>query len=574
MIQLISTSSPSTPQPENSKLPLWEHQKKMLARCLEIEARFNELEKVRQKPAPIVTTNNTTNAVNTVFLDDIPETFGIMGDKPGTGKTLTAIALILSDLRKTTNVCNLIVVPQNIYSQWDDGIKSFCELDKVRYKTFTSYEDISGLYSNPDVLKTVDILLTTSLYYHMISGTLNTLNKTCGITIGRVFFDEIDSINSMLRAPVKSNFTWFISASYKGDKIGPYKLDKAAERTCKCDDAVIDASFNLQPPINNSYNCKSIFTEMIKDVMPSRKVAELNALDFNTNIYKFVTIVPNNEKDFVGLLLRDIEEIFNYATNNIQSLICAKKQIEECGFYNGPILHHKIASIMTQVNDANNNIRASKELKETIHKRLKELQICPISLDDLETVDKVISKCCQTPYNRSIAEKLSKFKCVVCSSDIQFPDGFIAEKKAVLRTKAVKEKGISDTKFKLDVFKDVISVMKPQSKVIIFSDYPEVFKTIEIYFADKGIKSVTLDGGSITEIDKSVGSYKTGDSMVLLADSSMYGCGMNFENTTDIIFIHKINPEMEKQVIGRAQRPGRVGVLNIHRLIHPNENTF
>jgi hypothetical protein len=28
---------------------------------------------------------------------------------------------------------------------------------------------------------------------------------------------------------------------------------------------------------------------------------------------------------------------------------------------------------------------------------------------------------------------------------------------------------------------------------------------------------------------------------------------------------------MEKQVIGRAQRPGRVGVLNIHRLVHPNE---
>ena len=54
---------------------------------------------------------------------------------------------------------------------------------------------------------------------------------------------------------------------------------------------------------------------MIKDIMPSKKVAELNALDFNTNIYKFVTIVPRNEKDFVGLLLRDIEEIFNYATN-------------------------------------------------------------------------------------------------------------------------------------------------------------------------------------------------------------------------------------------------------------------
>ena len=566
-IRLINTSSPSAPQPENSKLPLWEHQKKMLARCLEIEARFNELEKHRRKLDPINITNNTT----AIIPNDIPETFGIMGDKPGTGKTLTAISLILTDLRKTTNVCNLIVVPQNIFSQWDNSIKSFCDLDKVRYKTFTNYEDISKLYASPDVLKTADILLTTSLYYHMISGTLNTLNKACGLTVGRVFFDEIDSINSMLREPVQSNFTWFISASYKGDKIGCYKLDKAVDRTCKCEDAVIDASFNLQPPINTSYNCKSVFTEMIKDIMPSKKVAELNALDFNTNIYKFVTIVPRNEKDFVGLLLRDIEEIFNYATNNIQSLMCARKQIEECGFYNGPILHHKITSIMTQVNESNNNIRAAKELKETIHKRLKEAQVCPISLDDLEKVDKVISKCCQTPYSRNIAEKLSKFKCVVCSSDIQFPDEFIAEKKAVLRNKIIKEKDIDNTKFKLDVFKDLISGMKPESKVIIFSDYPEVFKTIEIYFADKGIKSVTLDGGSITEIDKSVSSYKTGNSMVLLADSSMYGCGMNFENTTDIIFIHKINQELEKQVIGRAQRPGRVGVLNIHRLVHPNE---
>jgi SNF2 family DNA or RNA helicase len=562
---LISTGSPSAPQPENSKFPLWEHQKKMLAKCLQIEDKFNGLESSRKKST---LTNNTTGVQE---INDVPETFGIMGDKPGTGKTLAAIALILSDLRKTTNVCNLIVVPQNIFSQWDSGIKSFCDLDKVRYKTFTNYEDISKLYASPDVLKTADILLTTSLYYHMISGTLNTLNKTCGLKIGRVFFDEIDSINSMLREPVGSNFTWFISASYKGDKIGPYKLDKTIDRTCKCEDAVIDASFNLQPPINTSYNCKSIFIEMIKDLMPVKKVAELNALDFNTNIYKFVTNVPRNEKEFVALLLRDIEEIFNYATNNIESLMCAKKQIEECGFYNGPILHHKLASIMTQVNDSNNNIRAAKELKETIHKRLKERQVCPISLDDLESANKVISKCCQTPYSRNVSQTIVKFKCVVCAADLQFPEGFVAEKKAVLRTKAVREKVIDNTKFKLDVFKELISGMPHDSKVIIFSDYPEVFKTIEIYFADKGIKSVTLDGGSISEIDKSVVSYKTGDSMVLLADSSMYGCGMNFENTTDIIFIHKINQEMEKQVIGRAQRPGRVGVLNIHRLVHPNE---
>ena len=39
----------------------------------------------------------------------------------------------------------------------------------------------------------------------------------------------------------------------------------------------------------------------------------------------------------------------------------------------------------------------------------------------------------------------------------------------------------------------------------------------------------------------------------------------------NIILMHKIKPEMEKQVIGRAQRPGRKSVLHIHRLLHQNE---
>ena len=72
-------------------------------------------------------------------------------------------------------------------------------------------------------------------------------------------------------------------------------------------------------------------------------------------------------------------------------------------------------------------------------------------------------------------------------------------------------------------------------------------------------------------LNKAISAYKEGDTTILLADSSMYGCGLNLENTTDIILIHKINPELEKQVIGRAQRPGRNGILRIHRLLHPNE---
>jgi SNF2 family DNA or RNA helicase len=43
----------------------------------------------------------------------------------------------------------------------------------------------------------------------------------------------------------------------------------------------------------------------------------------------------------------------------------------------------------------------------------------------------------------------------------------------------------------------------------------------------------------------------------------MYSCGMNLENTTDIIFVHNMDPQREKQVIGRAHRYGRKNALSI-----------
>ena len=49
---------------------------------------------------------------------------------------------------------------------------------------------------------------------------------------------------------------------------------------------------------------------------------------------------------------------------------------------------------------------------------------------------------------------------------------------------------------------------------------------------------------------------------------------MNLENSTHIIFVHKMEEEIEKQVIGRAQRMGRTSILNIIYLQYDNELKF
>jgi SNF2 family DNA or RNA helicase len=108
-------------------------------------------------------------------------------------------------------------------------------------------------------------------------------------------------------------------------------------------------------------------------------------------------------------------------------------------------------------------------------------------------------------------------------------------------------------------------------KVIIFSDYSKIFNTITTLLNENGMRYVELDGGNVKALDKILNEYKFGGARVLMLNSAFYGCGMNLENTSDIIFFHKTDRIMYEQVIGRAQRPGRTGRLAVHNLLYLNE---
>jgi hypothetical protein len=80
-----------------------------------------------------------------------------------------------------------------------------------------------------------------------------------------------------------------------------------------------------------------------------------------------------------------------------------------------------------------------------------------------------------------------------------------------------------------------------------------------------------LETGKIKDIDNAVNEYKYGNAQILLSNSTLFGCGMNFENSSHILFVHKMDCEIEQQVIGRAQRMGRKSVLEIIYLQYENE---
>jgi SNF2 family DNA or RNA helicase len=132
---------------------------------------------------------------------------------------------------------------------------------------------------------------------------------------------------------------------------------------------------------------------------------------------------------------------------------------------------------------------------------------------------------------------------------------------------------LSDSTHERTKMEEIEELLKTQlgEKVIIFADYTSIFKEIAKLLEKLNILYVELDGGSIEAIDKHVNDYKNGSVRVLMTNSSLYGCGMNLQMTSDVVILHKISPLMREQVVGRAQRPGRVEALRVWELLHGNE---
>jgi ERCC4-related helicase len=87
----------------------------------------------------------------------------------------------------------------------------------------------------------------------------------------------------------------------------------------------------------------------------------------------------------------------------------------------------------------------------------------------------------------------------------------------------------------------------------------------------RNIKAVMLDGGNQKLIEKTLKDYKEGDVQVLLLNSMIEGAGMNLENTTHLLFMHKTEEKFIGQVMGRAQRYGRKEPLNVIMLFNKHE---
>ena len=529
---LLHAKSPQEVQPQNSKIRLKKHQLAMLKKCKDIES--------------------------------LNYKYGILADKPGAGKTYVLLSMILCDAVKGLNI---IVVPQNIYTQWIEAIQAFS--DDLTFTTYVNYEDISSLYYVPELPK-CDIIITTALYYNIVADSLSS-STTSKMIVKRVILDEIDSIDKCVQKKIDCEMMWLVSASYAKERIettlssqNGIDLSIEQEVTCKCEEDFVSESFALEVPKQIDYICKSSYLDlMLKDLLDDKELQAAYASDFSLIARRTYKNVAQNDKQAIDFFIKDLRMTIDGERVKLDSYVKKGTDLNDIEVANKDECTQIIAECIDKL--------------ANIHKKIEKYDLCVGCLDkfeDTKTNPKTRTFCCQNDMcSKCIDNWYNKtLYCPYCRSKVEKSRHTIVDVGCGGVGCGSQPAEISATS--RDKINMLLHLLRKQTgrKVIIFSDYSKIFNTITELLKDNGMRYVELDGGNVKALDKILNEYKAGGgARVLMLNSAFYGCGMNLENTTDIIFFHKTDRIMYEQVIGRAQRPGRTGRLAVHNLLYLNE---
>jgi hypothetical protein len=526
----LDQNSQRVNQPTNFKGKLYDHQQAMLKRALDIEKTSSQ--------------------------------FGFLADLPGAGKTNIIISLVMTDLQMGfVDRQTLLVVPQNILAQWKEQFEIFAG-SSVSVKELC-YTDILNIESHGSLisLREHNVLITTSdLFESIMSST-----SSNGCTLHRIVFDEIDTIEEQLssmeikkvainkakaqliennkrrsentKEPVnfipptidkglKNKISWIISASIFNmidPKDGFYFLGKQITNAelpnlfVKCNSQFISDSLpQIEDEQEEIYECDCI-ADTYSHLLSGNQLDSINSISYDNVKLKNRKRVPSTELDLLKML---VKEYYTEMEDTLEAIEDIKRIMKVKNI--DAVTDHPLTK---QIEKKQKDYTFAKTLADEFHK-VK----CDLDCKDKET--------CTFNAFETIAKKINR-------------------------------------NIKLSIISDTLIECKKDHKkcqILIFSDFQGSFKYLPELIEKLGLKYEDLIKGTSKGINNSIIKYKKGDTDILFIEAATQGCGLNLENTTHLIFIHRTDARLRDQIVGRAQRHGRVGQLKVISLYNKNEN--
>lgn len=551
-------------QPINLNIELMEHQKTAIYAMKNIE----NCGKVEGSTKVYTGTDMDFN-INT--------TVGILADKVGSGKSLMIISLILSQKcppkreifwEGSRFICitaketqkyidtNLLIIPHKLLTQWVDFFKY---APGLKVHTCASIEDFKEL-DTIDKMKQYDVIILTCSKSKEFYDTFGKIGWS------RIIIDEADSIQLPKTTVLNCAFLWLVTATPKGLRYvtKPYlgQIFRDIVPWCfnyliiKNDQKFLDESIKLPTPKRIVVPCLTPRElDIIKTLIPNNIVSMINA---------------GNTQEAVAALNCNVdtkENILKVVTNNILEFIDNKKielEYENKKKYKVGSKSYKEQQV--RIKQIKTAVEKSTTKYESIKEKILSMndELCPICMDEFD--QPTLLGCCKNIFCFeciTFATKDTK-KCPFCRQSVYKEDFNI------ISSIPKKKKNTKELREKIDVLKDIV-INKPDGKFLIFANFPATFDKIKTMLTDLDITYGILKGTSKV-VSSMIDDFSKGKINVLMLNAKYFGPGMNLQMTTDIVVYHRFSREMEEQIVGRAQRLGRKGALNVYYLMHDNEN--
>ena len=496
---------------------------------------------------------------------------GFNADITGYGKTLSMIGLIVRDKmewdldipfvkevvstesgglilnRKIERFdkisTTLILVPTSIISQWAKELA----YTNLSFKVIDSKKDIDNLIvENYDV-----VIVSVSMFNNLAISYAKYAWK-------RFIFDEPGQVRVSGMKEIIAGFYWLVTATPEDINLqhrncrGSFMKKIIGDEWCKIEEQFdgmilkndlnfVHASFNAPPTYHYYHKCFHSVLKAVSGIV-------------NNNIHTMIA-ADNIEGAIAALGGKKTGNIVELVKNDLIEKLTKIK--EDITIFRDIKKDNKKLEISTI-----EEVRIKKQIDQ-IHERFDNMvkDICSICTEKLKAP--IMEPYCQNLFcGKCLLTWLKQNdNCPLCRANINTSDlVYLTEKEERSNVVISKEKQNTPLEKVIEILNS-----KKEGKFIIFSSYNETFKPICRRLKECSITFVVVVGNRKNR-EKSIDSFKHGETQVIFLNSNCNGAGINLQEATDIILYHKMTETTENQIIGRANRIGRLECLNVHHL--------
>jgi hypothetical protein len=595
-------------QPPGVLVTLKAHQRTLLWKCMMLEAGpigFSRIKSMRNFLAQTGQRGPTQSGQDDAR-DTMHTRLGIMADRVGSGKSYVVLALVHATRRDALRdepvvrtfannrvvltmrdslrpiSATMLVIPHLLCSQWEGYIRRFGGgMDHV----MVSRTKHMAAFETTEALERADLIVVTSSYYNQVVMLLN-MHK---LSLRRVVYDEADTLSIASCLPVPAAFTWFVTASYQ---------NLVYPRGCFADQGQGQRFESVALGVKGTGYIKTLFSDLCRDV--TRALIVKNRDDFVTRSMEFpepcVQHVVCRDPVAVRVLRGAVDQCIIECLN-AGDIASALKHVQACNRGNEEsIVAMLLSKLQRQLRSLDMRIgiertvefeseaereaelaplearrEAVQQKMAMVKDRIVETRVCCICLDEVDT--KAVLACCSNAFCFGCVSRwLHKQQlCPICKSPAALSQLLLVEGHDGGPARPAGPDQVHDKNQIKDKVQHLRSIVtSPGAKVLVFSSFENTFTEVVAMLQRSGVKHKYLKGNHMS-VKNIVDNYRNHDLDVLLVNTNNYGSGLNLENTTDVVMMHRFNSEVERQVIGRAVRCGRTTPLRVTYLLYQNE---